>query len=147
MVRRRALSWPREYDLVLETAQADGESTSALALLPGGGFVLLDTVTTPELEAEGLARDVIRAVQDTRKAAGLDVSDRIRLVAGVRARGRRGAIGLAGDVDIATETLALVVEIRRGARPRYRKTFTRGRSSPTAGDFTVGVSRRIEEGP
>jgi isoleucyl-tRNA synthetase len=41
--------------------------------------VLLDTVTTPELEAEGLARDVIRAVQDTRKAAGFDVSDRIDL--------------------------------------------------------------------
>ena len=41
--------------------------------------MLLDTATTPELEAEGLARDVIRAVQDTRKAAGFDVSDRIRL--------------------------------------------------------------------
>ena len=55
----------------------------------GGGFALLDTATTPELEAEGLARDIIRAVQDTRKAAGLDVSDRIRLGLAVRARGRR----------------------------------------------------------
>ncbi|MEG1392137.1 MAG: class I tRNA ligase family protein, partial [Aurantimicrobium sp.] len=67
-----------EYELTLETGDG-GESTRALALLPAGGFVLLDTVTTPEMEAEGLARDVIRAVQDTRKAAGFEVSDRIHL--------------------------------------------------------------------
>ena len=80
-----------------------------IALLPGGGFVLLDTTTTPELEAEGLARDVIRAVQDTRKAAGFDVSDRIRLRAAVR-RGRRRATRSpsAFDVaDVAGETLAV----------------------------------------
>ena len=71
------------------TGRPEGE---ALALLPSGGFVLLDTTTTPELEAEGLARDVIRAVQDTRKAAGFDVSDRIRLqllFTQPRGRGRR----------------------------------------------------------
>jgi isoleucyl-tRNA synthetase len=73
-----------EYDLELQAAStaADAESvlnTSALALLAGGGFVLLETATTPELEAEGLARDLIRAVQDTRKSAGFEVSDRIRL--------------------------------------------------------------------
>jgi isoleucyl-tRNA synthetase len=55
------------------------DPANAIAFLAGGGFVLLDTQTTPELEAEGLARDIIRSIQDTRKAAGLQVSDRIRL--------------------------------------------------------------------
>jgi isoleucyl-tRNA synthetase len=66
-----------EYDLVLEVA--DNESDAAIALLSDGGFVLLETRTTPMLEAEGLARDVVRAVQDARKSSGLDVSDRISL--------------------------------------------------------------------
>jgi isoleucyl-tRNA synthetase len=34
---------------------------------------------TPELRREGLAREVIRLVQDARKADGLEVSDRIAL--------------------------------------------------------------------
>ena len=51
-------------------------------MLPGGGFVVLDTAVTPELAAEGLARDLVRAVQQARRDAGLDVSDRIALVIG-----------------------------------------------------------------
>ncbi|MFF1632919.1 isoleucine--tRNA ligase [Leifsonia sp. NPDC058248] len=131
-----------EYDLVLETAQADGESTSALALLPGGGFVLLDTVTTPELEAEGLVRDIIRAVQDTRKAAGLDVSDRIQLNLAFAHDDDARALGLAQDVDIAAETLALVVEFA-AAETAYQKTFAAGQFA-NAGAFTVGVTRLDE---
>jgi isoleucyl-tRNA synthetase len=96
---------PGEYDLVLETSgRPEGE---ALALLPSGGFVLLDTTTTPELEAEGLARDVIRAVQDTRKAAGFDVSDRIRLQLLFLHHLDGDAVASAFDIaDVAGETLA-----------------------------------------
>jgi len=45
----------------------------------GGETVALDLTLTPELVAAGIARDVIRLVQDARKASGFDVSDRIAL--------------------------------------------------------------------
>jgi isoleucyl-tRNA synthetase len=136
-----------EYDLVLETAQADGDSSTALALLPGGGFVLLDTVTTPELEAEGLARDIIRAVQDTRKAAGLDVSDRIELSLSFESPEDGAAVeSAAAAVDIAAETLAELVGIAAGgvaetsAEGEFRKEFAAGQFA-NAGAFTVGVAK------
>jgi isoleucyl-tRNA synthetase len=66
---------PAEYELELESA----DEANAIAFLADGGFVLLDTTMNAELAAEGLARDAIRAIQDTRKAAGLNVSDRIVL--------------------------------------------------------------------
>ncbi|KGN34730.1 isoleucyl-tRNA synthase [Knoellia sinensis KCTC 19936] len=71
-----------EGEYALETVVEGGEEgvgSRATAVLPGGGFVVLDTEVTPELAAEGLARDVIRAVQQARRDAGLDVSDRISL--------------------------------------------------------------------
>jgi isoleucyl-tRNA synthetase len=56
------------------------EGASAAPLPANGGVVALDTTLTPELEAEGLARDLIRAVNEARRTEGLHVSDRIRLV-------------------------------------------------------------------
>ncbi|SFK86381.1 isoleucyl-tRNA synthetase [Amycolatopsis sacchari] len=52
---------------------------AASELPEGSGLVLLDTDVTPELAAEGLARDLIRVVQQARRDAGLDVADRIEL--------------------------------------------------------------------
>ena len=66
------------HEFTVETVVDD--SAGATATLPGGGFIVLDTAVTPELAAEGLARDVIRVVQQARRTAGLDVSDRIGLV-------------------------------------------------------------------
>ena len=44
-----------------------------------GAVVALVTALTPELEAEGLARELIRKVNDLRKEAGYEISDRIAL--------------------------------------------------------------------
>ena len=80
----------------------------AAAELPEhAGFVVLDTTVTPELSEEGLARDVIRAVQQARREAGLDVSDRIRLTIG----GAADALAAARTWEelLRSETLALDV--------------------------------------
>jgi isoleucyl-tRNA synthetase len=45
-----------------------------------GLTVLLDTVITPELYAEGIARELVNRIQNLRKQADLEVSQRIRLV-------------------------------------------------------------------
>jgi hypothetical protein len=43
----------------------------------GGVVVALDTALTPELRAEGLAREVVRRIQDLRKSGGFDITDRV----------------------------------------------------------------------
>lgn len=68
-----------EYTLETVVDDAVAGGARATAMLPSGGFVVLDTEVTPELAQEGLARDIVRAVQQARRDAGLDVSDRISL--------------------------------------------------------------------
>jgi isoleucyl-tRNA synthetase len=58
------------------TPESDSRS---VAMLAGGGFVVLDSTVTPQLAAAGLANDVVRVVQQARRDAGLAISDRIRL--------------------------------------------------------------------
>ncbi|MCV2396069.1 isoleucine--tRNA ligase [Actinotalea sp. M2MS4P-6] len=106
-----------EYELATVVADG-GPSDRVAAVLADGGVVLLDTGLDAELEAEGFARDVVRVVQDERKAAGLQVSDRIRLVLTVPAD-RVAAVEAHRDL-ISSETLAreLVVEAGTVDGPR-----------------------------
>jgi isoleucyl-tRNA synthetase len=68
-------------EFVVETVvdQGGGGSERAVGMLPGGGFVVLDTAVTPELAREGVANDLVRVVQQARRDAGLHVSDRVAL--------------------------------------------------------------------
>ena len=55
------------------------DGVTGAALPDNTAAVVLDTETNAELIAEGLANDALRFIQDTRKAIGLDVSDRINM--------------------------------------------------------------------
>jgi len=87
------------------------DPSSSRTLAGEVGIVALDLETTPELEAEGVARDIVRLVQRARRDAGLQVTDRIRLRLGLPAE-------LVGVVEkwhghIASQVLALELEVER----------------------------------
>ena len=68
--------------------------------------IALDFTITPDLKNEGLAREVIRAVQNGRKKAGLNVDDRINLALMSDDQALTQAITQFKD-EIYTETLAI----------------------------------------
>ncbi len=112
-----------EGEFTLETVAADSDGHTATAMLPSGGFVVLDTEVTAELAAEGVARDLIRAVQQARKDAGLDVSDRISLTIG----GDHGIqhAAKAHEQLITRETLASSLSLSAAEGPEPRITVAR----------------------
>ena len=65
----------QDDDILIETHSAEGYSCEA----DSGYLAALDTTLDSELLNEGFAREIVRSVQDARKQAGLEVSDRIVL--------------------------------------------------------------------
>ncbi len=70
-----------------------------------GTQVLVDTRLTEALKQEGMARDVVRLVQDLRKKSGLEMEDRIILHLGTESEALKKAIA-AQQPYICNETLA-----------------------------------------
>ena len=93
-----------DVDLTQETREGWGVSAA------GGLTVALDLELTRELRLEGLARELVRAVQDARKAAGLEVSDRISL--GLVVSGELAEATAEHSAYICGETLATSIDYR-----------------------------------
>ena len=105
-----------EFELRLRPSDPGSSRT-----LPGEvGIVALDLETTAELEAEGLARDVIRFVQRARRDAGLKVTDRIRLWIGLP--DASAAVVEQWRAHIAAQVLATEIEIAALAEVQAQTT-------------------------
>lgn len=70
----------QEFEIQPEEVEVHLEAHPGLAVAAEGAYVAaLQTQLTPELLREGLARELVRRIQDLRKQAELEVADRIRL--------------------------------------------------------------------
>ncbi|MCP4423006.1 MAG: isoleucine--tRNA ligase [Chloroflexi bacterium] len=109
-----------DEDVLVQT-----ESRGGLAVASDKGVtVAVDTELTPELAQEGYARDLVRAINNMRKDAGLEISDRI-------------ALGYAAEGDVATamsnfadyvkqETLTVEMTAVPLSNAAYEQTVTVG---------------------
>ncbi|MGJ3231607.1 MAG: isoleucine--tRNA ligase [Oceanicaulis sp.] len=91
-----------EDEFQLAMVAEDGSAAEPFA---GTGAIVLDISVDEDQEREGLARDLIRAVQSARKDAGLEVSDRIKL--GISGGEKTAASVEAHGEFIKAETLAV----------------------------------------
>jgi isoleucyl-tRNA synthetase len=110
----RAVRDGRQFEVVLgedrfelgpDEVLVDAQSPEGFAASEEGGYlVAFDTTLTHELELEGLARDLVRGVQDARKKAGFEVQDRISLHLALTGPAREAAE--AWQEYLQSETLA-----------------------------------------
>jgi isoleucyl-tRNA synthetase len=92
------------YEVLSDEVEVKAQAKEGFAVAEDGPYVAaLVTELTPELVAEGLAREFVRRVQDLRKTADLDVADRVELFVEASA-GLRSAIE-AHESYITAETL------------------------------------------
>ncbi|TDK27817.1 isoleucine--tRNA ligase [Arthrobacter crusticola] len=115
---------PQEYTLetVVESADSDEK---AVAVLPGGGFLVLSTAVTDELAAEGTARDAIRAIQQARRDADLSISDRITAVVETAPASVKALQDHARLIQDETLTNELIVRAGNGSGEDFRVTVER----------------------
>ena len=121
--------------LLPEEAQVRMRAREGMSVADADGIVVgIDTELTPALEREGLARDIVRRVQDARKNAGLEIEDRITLT--YRAdESLRPVFDDMGEY-IAAETLATEVHMGAPIEGGHTESFSVG-----DGEVVISVRR------
>jgi isoleucyl-tRNA synthetase len=124
--------------VVLPTeAQVRMHAREGMAVADAAGIVVgIDTELTPALELEGLARDIVRRIQDARKNADFEIEDRIELR--YQAEGKLEEVFQTQEQYVADETLAVSVQQGQPLQDGHTESFTIGDEA-----MTVSI-RRIE---
>lgn len=93
--------------------------------------VELDTVVTDELKREGVARDVIRAIQDLRKKEGLTVGDKVSLLLDSDEKGKELVAAFLSDIKKVT----LITGVEYASIPHVEPLSVEGYS------FRIGIKK------
>ena len=118
-------------EVLIQTQPAQGLAVAA----DKGVTVAIDAVITPELRAEGLAREVVRRVQTMRKDAGFNIEDRI--TTWYVAEGELTEVMAAWGDYIRAETLSTDLEAGSPPADAYTEAHTiEGKAA------TLGVRRK-----
>jgi isoleucyl-tRNA synthetase len=103
-----------EYEIKLQPK--DSESTEAIKT--NDAIVILDTKVTRELELEGLARDIVRLIQQNRREADLNVSDRIEIEIKTDSEELKEAIR-EHSIYICEQTLGKRLEVKKEISTKF----------------------------
>jgi isoleucyl-tRNA synthetase len=126
----RALIAGQEVELEPEMLLVETESARGFACAEGEGYLVgLDTTLDADLRREGLAREIVRAVQDARKEAGLEVSDRIVL-------GVEGDDAVRTSVEAHRPYITAETLTSEWAQPKGKGVFVKRFDEP---DFNVEI--------
>jgi isoleucyl-tRNA synthetase len=113
---------PKEYTLKLKLK----EGVAGEALPANDALAVLDVNVTQDLQDEGLARDLVRAVQQARKNAGLHIADHISLA--LQGAEKNLSVFRAHESYIAEQVLASVIAYREGSNGWHTEKATVGDS-------------------
>ncbi|MDD4877459.1 MAG: isoleucine--tRNA ligase [Candidatus Nanoarchaeia archaeon] len=114
---------------VKEVKAGKAEGKSIFAAECRNGTVLIDTALTPELEAEGFSREIMRRVQQLRKESGLKKDDMIEL-------------SIVSDVDL--KKLEKIIKAKVGAKNIFfeDKGFEKTKEEKIKGrSFKIGLKQ------
>ena len=120
-------------EVLVETSSPEGYVVAE----ENGVLAALDTTLTPELVAEGVAREVVRYIQDARKNAGFAIADRIE----VSIDGIKGNAELESMIEIwreymCAETLAEALHLAKPAAGAHVETLELDDTT-----LTIGVTK------
>jgi len=105
------------YELALEDFEITAEDIPGLLVANDGKLtVALDITLTPDLEAEGMARDIVNRIQNIRKDSGFEVTDKIKVTL-QQADAVVPAVNQFGDyikAETLTSELQLAEELKQG---------------------------------
>ena len=122
-----------EYSLDLAPLDED----NGRALPNREGIVILDTEITEELSREGVARDLVRLIQQARRSAGLEITDRIDLQLGLAGASLKAAEENAQYISEQTQALRFSV-VPDGSKDVY--TAWQAEGSTISTETTSGSS-------